>query len=362
MIRFGDSAPQMTHLQVTAVESGGLLLLQRENTMTSWCALALLFLVHLCRGAVSCPPLCKCYQRRAEVVCNEVPLSEYPSEGLSKDTTLLTIQSTNITSISEEQLNATPLLQGLHMYSNHLQSLSAHLLRGVPHLDTLDLTENRLSDLPAHVFDHAPLRNLVLKGNAFEKADAEWLPENSSITWLDISGNRLAEVPTALLQKLPHLENLELSNNLLELLAANSLGHLTKLERLNLRGNKLENLDPSVLQSNRNLTYLFLSRNNLSTLPQKLFQELSQLKVLSLEENQLSHIPAGLLDPLSSLDEDGLDLTSNPWLCNGKVEYLWRWLQKNKEKVFLPEAVLCAGPPSLVGRSVMSLTESDFLS
>ncbi|XP_040015909.2 uncharacterized protein LOC120807685 [Gasterosteus aculeatus] len=327
--------------------------------MTSWCVLAFLFLAHLCCGALSCPPLCKCYQRRSEVVCNEVPLTEYPSEGLSKSTTMLTIQSTNITSISEEQLNATPLLQELHLYANHLHSLSAHLLRGVPHLNTLDLTGNRLFDLPARVFDHAALRNLVLKDNAFEKADAEWLPENGSVTWLDLSGNRLTEAPTALLQKLPHLENLELANNRLEQLSADSLAKLTKLERLNLRDNKLNNLDASVLQSNRNLTYLFLSRNNLSTLPQKLFQELAELKVLTLDENQLSHIPAGLLDPLSSLDQDGLDLTSNPWVCNGKVKYLWRWLQKNVKKVFLPETVLCAGPPSLLGRSLMSLTESD---
>ncbi|XP_068433560.1 leucine-rich alpha-2-glycoprotein-like [Clinocottus analis] len=327
--------------------------------MKSCCALAVLLLAYLCHGALSCPPLCKCYRRRAEVVCNEVPLTEYPSEGLSKNTTLVTIQFTNITSISEQQLNATPLLQGLHLYSNHLQNLSPHLLRGVPHLDTLDLTGNRLSDLPADVFNHAPLRNLVLKNNAIKKADAEWLPDNSSITWLDMSGNSLTKVPMALLQKLPHLENLDLANNRLEQISANSLDPLNKLERLNLRNNKLDTLDASVLQSSHNLTYLFLSQNNLNKLPQNLFQELSQLKLLSLEENQLSHIPAGLLDPLSSLEEEGLDLTSNPWLCDRKVKYLWRWLQKNKKKVFLPDGIICASPQSLVGRSLMSLTESE---
>ncbi|XP_075939726.1 uncharacterized protein LOC142941620 [Anarhichas minor] len=327
--------------------------------MRSWCGLAFLFLAYCWHGALSCPPLCKCYHRRAEVVCNEVPLTEYPSEGLSKNTTLLTIQFTNITSISEQQLNATPLLQGLHLYSNHLQSLSAHLLRGVPCLNTLDLTGNQLSDLPADVFNYAPLRTLVLKNNVIKKADAEWLPDNSNITWLDMSGNSLTKIPTALLQKLRHLENLDLAYNRLEQISANSLDALTKLDRLNLCNNKLDTLDASVLQSSRNLTYLFLSRNILNKLPQNLFQGLTQLKVLSLDENQLSHIPEGLLDPLSSLDEEGLDLTSNPWLCDGKVKYLWRWLQKNKKKVFLPETITCARPQSLVGRSLMSLTEDE---
>ncbi|XP_056283849.1 leucine-rich alpha-2-glycoprotein [Pseudoliparis swirei] len=330
-----------------------------NNIMKSWCALAFLSLAYLCHGALSCPPHCKCYRERAEVVCNEVPLTEYPSEGLSPSTTLLTIQFTNITSLSEQQLNATPLLKGLHLYSNHLQSLSAHLLRGLPHLETLDLTGNRLSVLPADVFNHAPLRHLVLKNNVIEKADAKWLPDNSSITWLDVSGNSLRKIPKALFQKLPHLENLDLANNRLEKIFANSLDPLNKLERLNLSNNKLATLDASVLQSSRSLTHLFLSQNNLSKLPRNLFQELTQLKHLSLEENQLSHIPAGLLDPLSALEEEGLDLSSNPWLCDGKVEYLWRWLQKNKKKVFLPETITCATPLSLAGRSLMSLTERE---
>ncbi|XP_070844042.1 leucine-rich alpha-2-glycoprotein-like [Chaetodon trifascialis] len=327
--------------------------------MKSWCILAFFCLAHFCHGALSCPALCKCYHRRAEVVCNEVPLTEYPTEGLLENTTLLTIQFTNITSVTEQHMNATPLLQGLHLYNNHLQNLSPDLLRGVPHLHTLDLTENKLSDLPVDVFHHAPLVNLVLKNNLIEKIDAEWLPDNSSITWVDLSGNRLMKIPAALFQKLPHLENLDLSNNRLEKISANSLDPLTKLERLNLQNNKLITLDASIFQSTRNLTYLFLSRNKLNKLPQELFQEVSQLKLLSLEDNQLSHIPAGLLDPLDSLDDEGLDLTSNPWLCDSKVEYLWRWLQKNKKKVFLPQTITCAGPPSLVGRSIMSLTESE---
>ncbi|KAL3052385.1 hypothetical protein OYC64_005018 [Pagothenia borchgrevinki] len=327
--------------------------------MKSWCALAFLCFAYFFHGALSCPPLCKCYHRRAEVVCNAVPLTEYPSEGLPKNTTILTIQFTNITSISEQHLNATPRLRGLHLYSNHLQSLTPHLLRGVPLLNTLDLTGNRLSDLPAGVFNPAPLKDLVLKNNRIEMAEAEWLPDNCSITWLDLSGNSLTKIPTALLQKLPHLETLDIANNRLEKIFADSLVPLTKLERLNLQNNKLETLDPSVLHSTRNLTYLFLSRNKLNKLPQNVFQELTQLRHLSLDDNQLSHIPAGLLEPLSSLDEEGLDLTNNPWHCDGKVEYLWRWLQKNKKKVFLPETITCSRPQPLAGRSLMSLTLSE---
>lgn len=336
-----------------------LLVVSLFSVMKFWNPVVFLWLAYCCQGSLSCPALCKCYTRRAEVVCNEVPLTEYPSEDLPPNTTMVTIQATNITTISERHLNATPLLQELHLNSNHLQHLPANVLRGVPQLHTLDLTENRISELPSDVFSHAPLRNLVLKNNQIEKVNADWIPENSSVTWLDLSENRLQKVPAALLQKMPHLETLDLSDNRLEYMSAKSLERLTKLESLKLQDNKLETLEESTFKNNRNLTFLFLSRNKFNKIPSNLFQGLTELKALALDQNNLSHIPPGSLDQLSTLDKDGLDLTSNPWQCDGKVEYLWRWIQKNKEKMFLPEILVCAQPPALSGRSVMSLTQSE---
>lgn len=324
--------------------------------MKSWCVLAFLWFMCVCRGSPSCPPQCKCFSRRAEVVCNEVVLTEFPSGSLQKNTTMVTIQYTNISSITEDHLSATPQLRELHLYNNHLRSLSSHLLRGVPHLHTLDLTENKLSELPMDVFSHAPLSSLVLKNNQIEKVEAKWFPNNSNLTWLDMSGNLLTSIPASFLQKLPQLENLDVSNNRLDRIQSNVL---TKLERLNLQDNKLASLDAATFQSTSNIIYLFLSRNQLSKLPQDLFQGLTQLKVLSLDDNQLRHIPTGLLDPLTSLDDEGLDLTGNPWLCDGKMKYFWRWLQKNRNKLFLPDRITCARPQSLTGRSIASLAESE---
>lgn len=322
-------------------------------------ALPLLCLAWSCAGALCCPNFCRCSHRSAEVVCSAAPLTEYPAEGLPTNTSMMTVQFTNLSSITEQQLSLTPRLRGLHLFSNQLRRLSPHLLRGVPFLRTLDLTENRLSALPAQVFFHAPLTSLVLENNQIEEADGSWLPENSTLTWLDLSGNRLATLRAALLGKTPRLANLDLSDNRLERIEAKSLEPLSSLERLNLQGNMLTSLDGDLFQNTSRVGYLFLSRNKLRSLPGDLFRELTQLKALSLDENQLSHIPAGLLDPLVNLDDEGLDLTTNPWVCDGKLEYLWRWLHQNKEKVFLPERVVCAEPASLAGRSVTSLTETE---
>lgn len=332
--------------------------------MSTWFLLSLCVLTCCCgrsNGALSCPDMCTCHFSFSDtkVVCSEASLSQFPCDGLPGNTTFLSIQSTNLSTITANHLQATPLLKELQLYYNNLSTLPSYLLRAVPHLHTLDLTGNHLHFLPPYVFSHAPLRDLVLKNNLISGVDADWLPDNSNLTWLDLSGNRLTGVPTALFQKLRHLKNLDLSHNHLEKLPPNSLHPLTKLERLTLEGNKLSTLDVSTFSNNLNLTHLFLLENRLGQLPPTLFHGLPNLAHLSLNDNLLSHIPPGLLDQLHSIDEQGLDLTVNPWVCDGKVEYLWRWLQKNQKKVFLADDIMCASPESLKQRSVMSLTDSE---
>lgn len=332
--------------------------------MKSWFLLPLLFLACCCHGTFSCPALCKCYisPRKTEVVCNEVPLTQFPSYGLPSNTTSLTIQFTNISSISEQHLRATPLLQELYLYNNNLSTLPSDLFRGVPHLFSVALSDNTLDQLPANVFSHAPLRDLVLKNNLISGVDADWLPDNSNLTWLDLSGNRLTGVPTALFQKLRHLKNLDLSHNHLEKLLAGALNPLSSLERLNLEGNQLSALDPSAFRNTPNLTHLFLQENQLERLPPTLLQGLHRLDFLFLNSNRLGHISNTLLEQLSSPQTSNhlwVAFSQNPWVCDKKVEDLWRWLQKNQKKAFLADDIRCASPESLKERSVMSLTDSE---
>uniref|UniRef100_A0AAV2KE76 non-specific serine/threonine protein kinase n=1 Tax=Knipowitschia caucasica TaxID=637954 RepID=A0AAV2KE76_KNICA len=214
------------------------------SLMTSIRLLCLLLWLPL---AWSCPNHCRCFSRRAEVVCDSAPFESFPSDSLPSNASYLTIQFTNISTLTESHLNGTPHLRELHLFSNKIRVLAPHLLRGLPKLRCIDLTDNKLTHLPADVFSHAPLECL----------------------------------------------------------------NLTRLQHVNL------------------------------------------------EENQLRSVAPGLLDSLVSLDEDGLDLTGNPWSCDGKIEYLWSWINKNKSKVFLPEMVTCATPPTLAGRSLVSLTKSE---
>ncbi|XP_038582045.1 leucine-rich alpha-2-glycoprotein-like [Micropterus salmoides] len=309
------------------------------------------------RGAHSCPDLCSCSfpPSGAEVVCSQRSLTHFPVNGLPSNTTQLSIQSTNLSCITASHLSAVPLLNNLQLYHNNLTSLPSDLLKDVPHLNTFDLTGNQLVHLPPNVFSHPSLHSLVLKNNLIEKAYAEWFPDNSTLTWLDLSGNLLTGVSAALLKKLPNLENLDLSDNNLQDLEPDALKNLHHLESLNLAGNKLSSLKPTIFTHNLKLSQLFFQENQLQELPATLLQGLPNLELLLLNQNQLQQFPSGLLDGRKSSFR--IILTGNPWVCDEKMEYLWKWLSVHPQNAGFLEEVTCAGPEALKHRKVASLTE-----
>ncbi|XP_054474762.1 phospholipase A2 inhibitor beta-like [Anoplopoma fimbria] len=315
----------------------------------------LLTFTALAECAHSCPDLCSCSLQ--EVMCSQSALTHFPVDGLPSNTILLSIQSTNLSSITASHLSAVPLLNNLQLYHNNLKTLPSDLLKNVPHLNKLDLTGNQLVHLPSNVFSHDSLCSLVLKNNRIEKADADWLSGNSSITWLDLSGNRLTVVPAALLQKLPSLEDLDLSDNNLQDLQPDALKNLHHLERLNLAGNNLSSLKPTIFTHNLKLSQLFLQDNQLQELPGTLLQGLQHLELLLLNRNQLQHSPPGLLDDRKSSFR--IILSGNPWVCDEKMEYLWKWLAVHPQNVIFLEEVTCAWPQALKHRQVDSLTDSE---
>lgn len=309
-------------------------------------------------SAGSCPDLCACSfgSFGAEVECGGSSLTRFPLYGLPSNTTRLSILSANISSVTASHLGAVPLLNSLQLYHNKLTQLPPDLLEVVPRLHMVDLTGNQLVLLPAHVFRHTALRSLVLKNNQLVKADADWFPDNSGLTWLDLSGNRLTDIHSGLLHKLPSLENLDLSDNTLQVLQPDTFKNLRHLKTLNLAGNKLRSLKASIFTHNLNLSQLFLQENQLQELPENLLKGLPHLELLLLNQNRLQHLPPGLLDRNASLR---VILSGNPWLCNEKMEYLWKWLIVHPQNILFREEVVCAGPEALRHQRVASLTHSE---
>lgn len=318
------------------------------------CLFTIALLVYCCPGAISCPERCKCYfgQDSTEVICHNISMSVFPAQSLPSNTTRLTIQYTDITTITGKDLQSTPLLRELHLSNNKLQNLSSDMLMGLSQLHTIDLTGNQLRDLPSRVFYHAPLDSLALKNNLLSRASADWLPDDSNLTWIDLSGNHFQKVPAGLLQNLGSLVTLDLSLNKLEELPAAVLDPLVLMERLALQNNKLRAIDPMAFNATSSLSYLFLQDNRLEKLPPSLFRRVKELRYLDLSGNQLRSLPDGALDPSVVF----VDLALNPWNCDAKAAYLWRWQKRYAEVHQEDTKAACTLPAALKGRPLASLS------
>lgn len=116
-----------------------------------------------CYDTLSCPALCKCHPRGGL----------HSAQGLPENT-MLTVQFTNMTSVSECHLNATPLLHRLCLYGNHLQSLSSQV-----HPSSAHVEPDRKQAEPADAFSHASTcrgrvqaKEIKLKINVLNKQKA----------------------------------------------------------------------------------------------------------------------------------------------------------------------------------------------
>lgn len=321
--------------------------------MNLWVAL---ILTTAARASNSCPSLCSCWfsPTGAEVECSRVSLTHFPEHGMPVNTTRLSVQSSNLGSVTARHLSSVPLLTDLQLYHSNLTNLPSDLLEDLPRLRTLDLTGNRLARLPTNVFASS-LRSLVLKHNLLEEADSDWFgATGSQLTWLDLAGNLLTSVPAALLNRLPNLENLDLSDNRLRELQVDHLRSLRRLETLNLGGNQLKTLPPAIFSSSPLLSQVFLHQNQLQELPAGLLQGLDHLQLLMLNQNQLRRLPVGLLNGRNPNFQ--VTLLQNPWVCDRWMEYLWEWLTSNRQRILFLEGVTCAEPEPLRDRAVVSLT------
>nr|XP_045626080.1 leucine-rich repeats and immunoglobulin-like domains protein 2 isoform X3 [Procambarus clarkii] len=125
----------------------------------------------------------------------------------------------------------------------------------------------------------------------------------SNLVTLDLSNNRIREVPTAALASLKMLTFLNLNYNQIKRLNESAFFGLNVLERLSLYENKIQHIDDNAFKGiGRKLLRLNLGKNMLEYIPTDTFHPLVNLEVLDLHENRISHIPDGAFQGLHKLD------------------------------------------------------------
>uniref|UniRef100_A0A8C6QHT0 Leucine-rich repeat serine/threonine-protein kinase 1 n=2 Tax=Nannospalax galili TaxID=1026970 RepID=A0A8C6QHT0_NANGA len=214
----------------------------------------------------------------------------------------------------------------LDLSANCLPSLPSVIPWGLINLRKLNLSDNHLGELP-----YVQSSDEIICSRLLE---------------IDISSNKLSHLPPGFLH-LSKLQKLTASKNYLEKLfeeenATNWIG-LRKLQELDLSDNKLTELPALFLHSFKSLTYLNVSRNSLKAFPdpwacplksckasKNILESLPEkmavfwknhLKDVDFSENMLKEVPLGLfqLDALMFMRLQGNQLVALPpqekWTC-----------------------------------------------
>ncbi|XP_049313186.1 protein artichoke [Bactrocera dorsalis] len=226
-----------------------------------------------------------------------------------------------------------PGLKGLDLAANNFRTVDSHLLAGLPSLRRLDLSENGLVKLDAKTFIHNPmLETLNISYNELSSIHPSTLRNLNRLFEVDASynllsdiipglpkivervsmrGNAIATLPFSIGKSLslPNLRMLDLSVNRLEQLPKYSFQSMPQLRVLSLANNRLRSLDDTAFIGATRLELLHLQDNGLSHLDERTFLPLAELRNLNLQGNKLESVTDNLFSNNSRLEQ--LDLSRN---------------------------------------------------
>ncbi|KAG6965882.1 hypothetical protein JG687_00005151, partial [Phytophthora cactorum] len=169
---------------------------------------------------------------------------------------------------------------------NAIPSISDEI-GGLTSVTSIKLTKNALQVLPERFFELQTLTYLDLSYNRLEQDLSESFGALAGLKELVLSGNKLSRLPNSI-TLLENLEALHIEENTLTALPE-QIGKLQKLHVLNAHSNQLTVL-PSSFGALRNMQNLDLKKNRLESTGDAL-ATLSLLKFLDLRQNKLVVFP-----------------------------------------------------------------------
>lgn len=240
---------------------------------------------------------------------------------------------------------------------------SLTFLENLQFLKVLNLSWNEINSLTNKTLKSDSLKELQFQAN---RLDIMWKKDRgfnslfkslSNLTHLDISYNKLSEIPDDIFSYFPRtLTYLSMSKNTLADFEWEQLKYLPQLETLDLSKNKLSKVTRKLSKHTSSLKVLDLSHNLIFKLHCSFLKDVKSLLILSLAFNRLQHISEASFQTGSDHYLHMLNLQRNPIHCTCDFLDFILWLEKSE--IVLPRLatdVLCDLPESKRGHPMVSL-------
>lgn len=295
--------------------------------------------------------------------------------------TSLNLGSNLLGELVESVFATLPKLEELNLSRNRISEIHPKAFAGLANLRVLYLNDNTLSRVPSQALSPLiVLAELYLGINAFETIESNAFANLSGLGLLDLKGaalmnissdtfhgletnlrkldisdNRLQQIPTSTLNRLTRLEVLALGQNGFETIPNGALAGLTHLRQLDCSGSlKLQTIEANAFETNTNLeTLIVVSNKALSRIEIGAFSGLPYLKHINLRDNALSEIPENLF----KWDElDTFDFSDNPIHCDCRIFWLQTLLLTKNTSQSSGDNVLCASPINVHNQSLKTLS------
>ena len=180
-----------------------------------------------------------------------------------KDIKHIIISFTNIQEFPENLFSENSKLTILWFYFNNLTTLPENIFANQMELESLSFNHNSFTSLPPNIFN--PLTKLewfYLTGTNL-RINPKWFMNLKKLRYLDLSDNKIVDLPKNIFSSLESLETLQLTDNQLTVIHSDSFGTLNRLEWINLNNNNVYAIDEKLID-NTNLSWLDMEKNNCS--------------------------------------------------------------------------------------------------
>lgn len=130
-----------------------------------------------------------------------------------------------------------------------------------------------------------------------------------SLKYLNLTGNRIADVKTISGDCNHGIETIDLSRNVIRTLSNDGLSYFHYLETLILHDNHIYELKENSFRGVPQLSSIDLSYNRIKLLPNVIFKSTSKLRLINLRNNTITSLPHDIFDGLHELQS--IDLSQN---------------------------------------------------